>query len=163
MSEPEVITRLAAKGDGVTQSGRHVKGAVPGDMVSEDGSIDAGPHRIDPPCQHFGTCGGCQLQHADEETLRAFVTDRVVNAAKGQGIEAGRLLDTHLSPPSSRRRATLHATRVQKATVLGFREAGSHRIVDLAECHILAPELAQCLGPLRDLVLRLGGKGAVDV
>ncbi|MEO0591897.1 MAG: class I SAM-dependent RNA methyltransferase, partial [Pseudomonadota bacterium] len=143
MSQSEVIVRLAAKGDGVTQSGRHVKGAVPGDTVHADGSIEAGPHRIQPPCQHFGACGGCQLQNANEETLRAFVNDRVVNAAKGQGIEASRLLDTHLSPPSSRRRATLHAARGKKGAALGFRAAGSHRIVDLAQCHILAPELAE--------------------
>ncbi|MEL6485659.1 MAG: class I SAM-dependent RNA methyltransferase [Pseudomonadota bacterium] len=163
VSEPEVITRLAAKGDGVTQSGRHVKGALPGDMVSQDGAIKAGPHRIKPPCQHFGACGGCQLQHADEETLRAFVTERVVNAAKGQGIEASQLLDTHLSPPSSRRRATLHAVRVQKGLVFGFREAGSHRIVDMTQCHILAPELEESLGPIKDLVSTLTGKGAIDV
>ncbi|MEM6856387.1 MAG: class I SAM-dependent RNA methyltransferase [Pseudomonadota bacterium] len=163
MSEAETISRLAAKGDGVTQSGRHVKGAVPGDVVSEDGTIAAGPHRIEPSCNHFGTCGGCQLQHADEETLRAFVTDRVVNAARGQGIEPDRLLDTHLSPPTSRRRATLHAARLQNRIALGFREAGSHRIVDLVQCPILAPKLAQYLSPLRDLVCTLGGKGAVDV
>ena len=37
MSEAvEQIIRIAAKGDGVTASGRHVKGAVPGDMVGAD-------------------------------------------------------------------------------------------------------------------------------
>ena len=163
MTDPETIVRLAAKGDGVTQSGRHVKGAVPGDVINSEGAIEAGPHRAEPPCQHFGACGGCQLQHADEETLRAFVTDRVVNAAKGQGIEVAQLLDTHLSPPSSRRRATLHAARLGKGAVLGFREAGSHRIVDLAQCDILAPALAQSLPSIKALVLALGGKGCIDV
>ena len=35
MSEPEPIVRVAAKGDGVTASGRHVPFAAPGDPVFE--------------------------------------------------------------------------------------------------------------------------------
>ncbi len=163
MSESGKIVRIAAKGDGVTADGRHFAGAVAGDVIRADGTIVPGPHRITPPCQHFGKCGGCQLQHADEEALRQFVTERVTHAARGQGIEAGELLETHLSPPQSRRRATLHAMRTQGGAVLGFREAGSHRIVDIAECQVLAPELMAVLEPLRGFVAGHGGKGAVDI
>jgi len=163
VSESGKIVRIAAKGDGVTADGRHFAGAVAGDVIRADGTIVPGPHRITPPCQHFGKCGGCQLQHADEEALRQFVTERVTHAARGQGIEAGELLETHLSPPQSRRRATLHAMRTQGGAVLGFREAGSHRIVDIAECQVLAPELMAVLEPLRGFVAGHGGKGAVDI
>jgi hypothetical protein len=93
----EPIIRLAAKGDGVTPSGRHVPGAVPGDMVEAGGTIIPGAHHIDPACLHFGTCGGCQLQHADDSLLADFVRDRVVNAAKRQGLEVEELLPVHLS------------------------------------------------------------------
>lgn len=163
MSDSSTIIRIAAKGDGVTADGRHFPGAVTGDMVSPDGKIIPGPHHAAPPCLHYGMCGGCQLQHADEEALRQFVTERVAYAAEGQGIAVGELLATHLSPTHSRRRATLHAMRVQRGAVLGFREAGSHRVVDLAECTVLAPELFAVHGPLREFVGKYGGKGAVDV
>jgi len=163
VSESGKIVRIAAKGDGVTADGRHFAGAVTGDVIRADGTVVPGPHRITPPCQHFGKCGGCQLQHADEEALRQFVTERVTHAARGQGIEAGELLETHLSPPQSRRRATLHAMRTQGGAVLGFREAGSHRIVDIAECQVLAPELMAVLEPLRGFVAGHGSKGAVDI
>ncbi|WP_299192839.1 class I SAM-dependent RNA methyltransferase [uncultured Erythrobacter sp.] len=163
MSDHSQIVRLAAKGDGVTDSGQHVALAVPGDTVTAHGEVVPGAHHIEPPCPHFGTCGGCQLQHADEETLRNFVHDRVINAAKGQGLEAGEVLDTHLSPTNARRRATLHAMRTHKGAVLGFREGGSHRLVHLDECPVLHPDLTRLLGPLRDFVGSHGPKGNVNL
>ncbi len=159
----ETIVRIAAKGDGVTASGRHVPGAVTGDSVAEDGAISPGPHHVEPVCRHFGTCGGCQLQQADEEALRKFVTERVAFAAESQGIEVGELLPTHLSPPGTRRRATLHGLKAGKGAVLGFREGRSNRIVDMHECHILAPELLKLIPPLRRLIARHAGKGPIDV
>lgn len=163
MSHSEPIIRLAAKGDGVTASGRHVAGAVPGDMVDASGHVTPGPHHVAPACRHFGTCGGCQLQHTDDAALADFVKDRVVNAAKGQGLEPEELLPVHLSPPHSRRRAGLHALRTAKGAALGYREGGSHRIVDLAECPVLHPALAALIAPLRAFVAAHGPKCMVGI
>jgi 23S rRNA (uracil1939-C5)-methyltransferase len=160
---PELIIRLAAKGDGVTASGRHVPGAVPGDVVDEGGTITPGPHRAAPACRHFGVCGGCQLQHAGEAVLAGFVADRVVHAARGQGLEPAELLPVHLSPAHSRRRAGLHALRTARGAVLGYREGGSHRIVDLAECPVLHPSLAALIAPLRRFVAAHGPKAMVGI
>lgn len=87
MSELEEIVRVAAKGDGVTASGRHVPFAAPGDVVGTDGALLPGPHHATPPCRHFPTCGGCQLQHLDEAALTGFVRDRVIHAAQSQRLE----------------------------------------------------------------------------
>ncbi len=163
MNAPEQIIRLAAKGDGVTASGRHVAGAVPGDRVDEGGAITPGPHHQTPPCRHFATCGGCQLQHADDAALADFVTERVVNAARSQGLEPAELLPVHLSPPHTRRRAGLHGLRTAGGAVLGYREGGSHRIVDLAECPVLHPQLAGLIGPLRKFVAAHGPKAMVGI
>ncbi len=161
MSDP--VVRIAAKGDGVTAQGRHVPLGVPGDVVEFDGSLTRGPHHVDPPCRHFPQCGGCQLQHADEAALAQFVTERVVHAAQGQGLSIGELLPTHLSPPRSRRRVTLHGLKTAQGAVLGFREAGSHRIVDMCECHVLRPELFALVPDLRELFRRVSGAVPVDV
>ena len=168
MSTEETIVRVAAKGDGVTASGRHVTGAAPGDRVLADGSLEPGPHRAVPPCRHFGTepgrgCGGCQLQHLDEEALRRFVTERVVNAAEGQGLTPGELLPTHLSPPDTRRRATLKAINGGGRPMIGFREGNSHRVIDMRECHVLAPELFGLVEPLRRLLAPRRGKYALTI
>jgi 23S rRNA (uracil1939-C5)-methyltransferase len=163
VSEPEEIVRVAAKGDGVTASGRHVPFSAPGDMIGADGAMLPGPHHAVPPCRHFGTCGGCELQHLDEPSLAAFVRDRVVNAAEGHGLVPEAVAAVHLSPPRTRRRATLHAVNGGGRPLIGFREAGSHRIVDMRECHVLAPELFALVEPLRRMVGGRRGKYALGI
>lgn len=163
MSEPETIIRIAAKGDGVTAQGRHVAFGAPGDTLEPDGSLTPGPHHAAPPCRHFPECGGCQLQHVDETALRQFVTERVLYAAEGQGLAVGELLPTYLSPPRTRRRATLHGLRTAGGAALGFREESSHRIVDMRECHVLRPELFALVAPLRALIAQVAGQRAIDV
>lgn len=164
MNEPGEILRVAARGDGVTADGRHVPLAAPGDVLRADGALIEGPHHAAPPCRHFPECGGCQLQHLDEAALSAFVSDRVIGPVRGQGLEPGRLAPAHLSPPRSRRRASLHAQAIGRRVVLGYHEQGSHRIVDMRECHVMAPELFALTAPLRDLLAKMGNrKLAADI
>ena len=163
MSEGEEIIRTAAKGDGITASGRFAAGAAPGDLLLPDGTLERGPHYASPPCRHFGTCGGCQLQHLDEAALAAFVSERVTNAAAGQGMTPELIAPPHLSPPGSRRRAALHGANIGGRIALGYREGGSHRLVDLVECPVLLPELAAIIAPLRKLLARQGGRIAADI
>lgn len=163
MSEGEVITRIAAKGDGVTASGQHVRGAAPGDVVRPDGSLEHGPHHAEPPCRHFSTCGGCQLQHLDDEALAGFVRDRVVHAAEGQGLQPLLVAEPAMSPPRSRRRASLKAVNGGGRPLIGFLEGGSHRVVDVRECHVLDPALFALVEPLRRYFARLRGKYAIGI
>ncbi|WP_088308862.1 class I SAM-dependent RNA methyltransferase [Novosphingobium sp. B 225] len=152
----EPIIRIAAKGDGLTASGRYAWGAAPGDLLLEDGTLEPGPHHVTPPCRHFGRCGGCQLQQLDEESLAGFVEARVSNASTSQELGAELIAPPHLSPPGARRRASLRAESSQGRVVIGFREAKSHRVVELAECPVMLPEMAAILAPLRKLLIRLG-------
>lgn len=163
MSQAEPIVRVAAKGDGVTASGRHVALAAPGDLLLPDGTVQWGPHHAAPPCRQFGRCGGCQLQHLDEEALAGFVRDRVLNAAAGQGLEPEAVAPVHLSPPQTRRRASLRAINGGGRPLIGFSEAGSHRVVDMRECHVLAPELFALVEPLRDALASRRGKYALAI
>jgi 23S rRNA (uracil1939-C5)-methyltransferase len=149
MNEP--IVRIAARGDGVTPSGRHVPFGVPGDAVLDDGALAFGEHHQEPPCRHFPECGGCQLQHADDEAYRAYLVSRVESALAQHGLET-QIRAPHLSPPNSRRRATLKVLRVGEGALVGFNAEQSHRIVDMRECHILRPELFALVDPLRQLL-----------
>jgi 23S rRNA (uracil1939-C5)-methyltransferase len=159
VSETEEIIRIAAKGDGITASGRFAWGAAPGDLLLADGTLQRGPHHIDPACRHFGQCGGCQLQQLDEPSLTDFVEGRVANASSSQGLGAELVAPPHLSPPGTRRRASLRAESSGGRIVIGFREAKSHRLVELAECPVMLPELVAVLNPLRKLLIRLGQAG----
>nr|WP_244970627.1 class I SAM-dependent RNA methyltransferase [Novosphingobium aerophilum] len=152
--------RIAAKGDGVTASGRYAWGAAPGDLLLPDGTLQPGPHHVAPVCRHFGRCGGCQLQQLDEESLAAFVEARVANASASQELGVERITPPHLSPPGSRRRAALRAESSSGRVVIGYREAGSHRLVELAECPVLVPEFVALLPDLRKLLIRIGQSAA---
>jgi len=151
VSETPII-RLAARGDGVTADGRHVPLAAPGDTLAADGAVLPGPHHADPPCRHFPRCGGCQLQHVDDAAYADYLVERVTGALAAQGLSAPDIRTPHLSPPCTRRRASLRAERMGKQVVLGFNEGASHRIVDMRECHILRPELFALIDPLRRML-----------
>ena len=147
----DLILRLAARGDGMTADGRAVPFSAPGDHVAADGSIIAGPHHQTPPCRHFPTCGGCTLQHVDDAAYATYLLERVAGALATQGLKA-EIAAPHLSAPRTRRRAALRAERFGKKILLGFNEGQSRKVVDLAECWILAPELFALLQPLRGLL-----------
>jgi 23S rRNA (uracil1939-C5)-methyltransferase len=151
---PDPVIKLAAKGDGITAAGKFVAGAVPGDVIADDGSITAGPHRQVPPCRHFAACGGCQLQHVDDTTLATHAHDRVRDALKGVGLEP-EIRPTHLSPAHSRRRASLRAQRKGKRVTLGYAQTASHVLIDVQECPVMHPKLFALLAPLRQLLSTL--------
>ena len=149
MSDP--IVRIAARGDGVSASGKHVAFAVPGDTLLDDGSIHPGPGHQVPPCRHFPACGGCQLQHLTDAAYADYCASRISGALAQHGLETV-VRAAYLSPPRTRRRATLRALKAGGGVQLGFNEAGTNRIVDLKECHVLDPRLFAMLGPLRNLL-----------
>ncbi|WP_448500767.1 class I SAM-dependent RNA methyltransferase [Sphingomonas sp.] len=157
------VIRVAARGDGVTLDGRHAALAAPGDRLRPDGSVEPGPRHANPPCRHFPVCGGCQLQHLDDESYSTFLTERVAGALQAQGLAAD-IRPPILSPPRTRRRATLHAERRGRQVQLGFTQAASHALIDLDECWVLTPALFAILAPLRGLLaVLLAERGRIDV
>lgn len=113
--------------------------------------LQASAERAEPPCPHFGPCGGCTLQHFAPEPYRLWKRGLLVDALHRRGFaEAEGLVAPLVAlPPGTRRRATLAARRVGKQVVLGFHGRGSHRIEDLRTCLILHPKLFAALEPLR--------------
>ena len=72
-------------------------------MLLADGTLEHGPHHADPQCQHFSTCGGCQLQQLDEESLAAGAVVEQQHAAKARSnltgaIEAARQAGVSCEP-----------------------------------------------------------------
>lgn len=151
----EAIVRLAARGDGVTANGRYVPLTAPGDVVAADGAVTRGPHYLAPVCRHVPDCGGCQLQHVDDAALASFVVDRIESALAAQGITGIVIHPAHLSPPHSRRRASMRAERRGKQVLLGFHAAKSNRVIDLGQCPVLHPALEALIKPLRPFLLGL--------
>src|SRR5260370_195252 len=89
----------------------------------------------------FGGGGGCGIQDWGPERYRAWKRDIVIEtlAQAKLGCEVDPLIDAH---GLGRRRITLHA-RIGTHDVLkvGFAAAGSHDIIPVDRCPILAPGL----------------------
>jgi 23S rRNA (uracil1939-C5)-methyltransferase len=152
VTDNNLITRVAARGDGVTSDGRHVPLAAPGDRLNPEGGLIHGPHHASPPCQHFPLCGGCQLQHLDEDSLAGFVRDRVLHALAAQQLEAADVMPVHLSPMTSRRRIAVRSAWAGRQFQLGFSTEKSHRIIDLRQCDVMVPALFALMQPLRSFL-----------
>ena len=159
MNDANVVTRIAARGEGVTGDGRFVSLGAPGDVVGADGTLEWGPAHQMPPCRHFPACGGCQLQHVSDDAYRDYVRGRVMGALLSQGIDLPPIDPVHLSPPQTRRRAVLRAERRGGTMTIGFNEAASNRLIDLRECHVLLPALFATIAPLRACLRMIAPEG----
>ncbi len=145
------IVRIAARGDGVSAGGQHRAFAVPGDVIADDGTLAEGPGHQLPPCRHFPECGGCQLQHLTDMAYADYCASRIVGALAQHGLSS-EIRPAHLSPPRTRRRASLRALRAGGRVLIGYNAAGSNQIVDMLECHVLDSRLFALVAPLRKLL-----------
>jgi 23S rRNA (uracil1939-C5)-methyltransferase len=161
MSEVLHIERLGAQGDGiatVADGQVFVPFTLPGETVRAlaDGKgraellevVEPAADRVAPACRHFGTCGGCSLQHMATASYLEWKRGRVVEALRHEGIDAP-VGQTLPCDAGTRRRAVFAAAR---GPLLGFRKAMSHAIVDIGECPILLPAIERALPVLRELV-----------
>ena len=118
--------------------------------------LAASSDRVAPRCPHFGTCGGCALQHLAPAAQLAFKQAQLVeNLARLGGVRPARLLEPLTGPVwYYRRRARLGIKWVpRKGKVLvGFRERSSPFVTDLRECHVLVEPVGALIPALGKLV-----------
>jgi 23S rRNA (uracil1939-C5)-methyltransferase len=158
MTETVEIVRLGHAGDGVTADGLFVPYTVPGDVarIAREGPrgrvmeiLAPGPGRANAQCSHFGRCGGCALQMLERESYLAWKREQVVNALAQRGLKDAPVEAIRAVPAGTRRRAMFKARGMGKAAALGFYKPESRRLVDIAECPVLAPQLARLIAPLK--------------
>ncbi len=153
------IERLNLRGDGVAGDvtvGRALPGeSVTGDAVAgriaQPRIVTPSPRRVAAPCRHYRGCGGCALQHADEAFVAEWKQAVVRQAVARQGLEAP-FRPIHVSPPGSRRRATLAGRRLKSGALVGFHARASDTLTAIPDCLLLAPALMRALPGLEALV-----------
>jgi 23S rRNA (uracil1939-C5)-methyltransferase len=168
------IERVGARGDGIAQyrgDPVFVPFTVPGDHVRarlgarrhggrEGFVVDwlaSGPGRGAPRCRHFGTCGGCALQHLDHESYQRIKLGALLSVLERVGIDPGVVGPIRLVPPE-RRRARLGISRPRDPRLparVGYRERFRHNLVDLRECPVLEPALFALIGRLPQVAREL--------
>jgi len=164
---------LDAEGRGVARNPEgkvvFVEGALPGERVAFEkvggkrkfdlgrttAILDPSPGRRHPRCPHFGVCGGCATQHADERTQMAakqrWLEDNLERIGK---VRPETLLPIVYGPEwGYRHRARLSVRHVpSKGAMVGFRERRSTHVADMRECHVLPERIGLLIVPLRELV-----------
>ena len=97
-------------------------------------------------CPHFGVCGGCQQQHASvalQQNSKRAALSRLMHQQVDEVIAD--------KPWGYRRRARLSLNYQPKTQRLqmGFRQANSNDIVEVAQCPVLVPRLEALLPEVR--------------
>ncbi len=160
------IKAIGRRGDGLAsldQKEIYVPFSLPGEIVQLSGSgtrqkpmeiVSESPEREEPICQHFGECGGCQMQHMAQSSYVKWKTGLVESAftQAGLNLKVNEFLSFDVD---GRRRAVFSASRANGSLRFGFNEAESNRINDVKECPILVPKLQSHLEDLKDLASSL--------
>jgi len=160
-----IIDRLGREGDGISADGFHPF-TLPGERIvpgTPPQVLQASPDRVAPPCPHFGSCGGCALQHASDAYLARWKIETIERALAARGLSAP-MRPIVTSAPGSRRRATFAARRTKKGVQVGFHTRGSDRIVEIDDCLLVRPGMIG-LFPVIGQMARMGAsrKGALRV
>lgn len=118
--------------------------------------LHASPDRVTPRCAHFGTCGGCVLQHlAPAAQVGAKQEILLENFERIGHVRPGRVLPPLTGEPwAYRRKARLGAKWVAKKdkALVGFRETDGRFIADLARCEVLVAPVGARIAELSALV-----------
>jgi 23S rRNA (uracil1939-C5)-methyltransferase len=101
----------------------------------------ASPHRVEPGCQHFQRCGGCQYQHASYEhqlTIKAeILRETLRRTAK---IELPCELQIHASAEEwGYRNRTRLKVQAAPEFALGYYQSRSHELLPVEQCPISSP------------------------
>jgi 23S rRNA (uracil1939-C5)-methyltransferase len=169
------VSGLTREGEGVVHGGKtvFVAGALPGERIRfrrtrrhrqhDDGELlevlEAAAERVAPRCRHFGTCGGCALQHLEPAAqLAAKERELRDSLLRLGGLAPARWLAPLTGAPwGYRRRARLGAKYVHKkgCVVVGFRERAAPYVAQLAVCEVLAPPAGLLIAPLAAMLTQL--------
>lgn len=173
------ITRLASSGAGVghVQEGGESRAVfVPrtakGDVVVCDVDFRARPargrmlslltrsaDRVDPACESWDSCGGCDLLHLSGDAQMRAHAERVEAALRDVPHPAP-VLAPFTPSALARTRARLHvATDKRGRVTCGFFQEGSHDIVSVRTCVALAPALDRARADLPAWLHGASGKG----
>ena len=136
-----------------------VAGALPGETVLAEPTarsrrfdeartlevLTASPERVPPRCPHFGTCGGCVLQHLAEDR-QIVAKERVLleNLERIGKVVPGRVLEPLTADSwGYRRKGRFSVRRVNRKdkTLVGFREQDPRFVADLGQCHTVIPQI----------------------
>lgn len=112
--------------------------------------LDPGPGRRQPPCPYFAACGGCDLQHLEDDLQLRLKAQAVretlerlaaIPMPEQVAVEAGERWAYRL-------RTQLHAAETLRGVEVGYHARGSQELVPVEHCAVLSPPLEAVLRQL---------------
>lgn len=152
---------MGAQGDGIsagpvftplTLPGERVRAQVSGQRGEPVEIIEASADRVKPPCPHFGSCGGCAMQHWAHAPYLTWKAAHIRQLLAREGIET-EFAEPFAAEPGTRRRVALHARRGKGGALIGFKSRRSWDLVPIEVCPITDPRLVAAFPDLRKLAL----------
>jgi 23S rRNA (uracil1939-C5)-methyltransferase len=144
-----VMVALAAPGDRVRVRVDRVKGSVAFASIVE--ILEPAPVRVEPPCSYFGRCGGCNFQQLSYSAQLAAKIEIIRDCLRRLGgIEDVPAFEITAAPNEWHYRARAQWQYASVRRWLGYFEANSRDVCDVAECAVLVPELQRELEALRE-------------
>ena len=143
-----LMVGLAAPGDRLLAQVERTKGSVVFASIVQ--IIAPSPVRVEPPCPYFGRCGGCDFQQlnyqAQLDAKVAIIRDCLHRIAR---IEPVPDFEIMAAPNQWHYRSRAQWQYDSHRRWLGYFEANSHSVCDVAECAVLVPKLQSELEDLR--------------
>jgi 23S rRNA (uracil1939-C5)-methyltransferase len=160
-----LIEALGGEGDGVANGGKaFVPFTLPGETVRATSGgerrdllevLTLSPQRVEPPCPHFGVCGGCALQHWDLAPYLDWKVERLRGTLARQHLDTD-ILKPVAAAPGTRRRLALHARPGNRDMArLGYKGRKSWDLVEIEVCPIADPQLQAAIPALKRLAAPL--------
>ena len=126
--------------------------------------IEPSPLRISPRCEAFQVCGGCSLQHLDNDDQVDLKQRSLLDMMAHAGLQAEQVL-----PPlrgacwGYRTEARLGVKYVSKKgrVLVGFRERNTPFIADMRRCEVLIPEVGHNLERLAAMIGELDARAQI--
>ncbi|HET6170213.1 MAG TPA: TRAM domain-containing protein, partial [Terracidiphilus sp.] len=112
----------------------------------------ASPERVVPACRHFGACGGCSYQHADDAAQRAIKQAILRETMERGGVRAPEDIAVLPSDPWAYRNRIRLAFDAEGNP--GYRGRRSHALVPIRECPIAAPLLVNAAMQAAEILRR---------
>jgi len=157
------IVELGHRGDGIASvdgNAVYTPYALPGDKIKSRvrngrGEIvdllESSPHRTEPVCPYFGTCGGCDLQHMKSQSYLEWKRSQVEKALRQRGIENPPVEFPIETQAGTRRRVTFTAERIKAGFIFGYSRRARHELIEIQDCPLLTPDLRIAIASLKSL------------
>lgn len=111
--------------------------------------------RQSPPCVFYDQCGGCQMQHMQDDFYKTWTLDNVRAILHRFLPDVLPEIHSVFLPPRTRRRATFAALKQNKNIMIGYHKRRSKLISDIPECLVLRPEITVLREQIKPFIARM--------